>query len=272
MKRYGVIGNPIKHSKSPDIFSYIFKTLNINAKYYSETILDNNAFNDFIIKNKSIYSGFNITAPFKKQAYQIVDEIHSSACDLNSVNCIKIENGKLTGYNTDVYGFAMMLKNKQLNVENNTFLVLGNGASAEMVCSVLCDNYSNEINIWGRNIDKVKRFIEKFNEVKLSSNLIRDYRKQENKSYIVINCLPININKKSIDNILSYIPISNNELVIDLNYIDSKLIQKLKLLNCNIQTGYEMLLWQAIQSFEIWFEKYNGKVDYENIKKNIINE
>ena len=272
MKKYGVIGNPIKHSKSPDIFSYIFKTLNINAKYYAEEILDNNAFNDFIIKNKSIYSGLNITAPFKKQAYKIVDEIHSSACDLNAVNCIKIENKKLIGYNTDVYGFEMMLKNKQLNIENNTFLVLGNGASAQMVCSVLCDNYSNEINVWGRNIDKVKIFIEKINQIKLSSNLIRGYRKQENKSYIIINCLPINIDKKSTDNILSYIPISNTKLVIDLNYIDSKLIQKLRLLNCNIQTGYEMLLFQAIQSFEIWFKKYNGKVDYENIKKYITNE
>ena len=81
MKKYGVIGNPIKHSKSPDIFNYIFKILNINAKYSREVILDNNTFNDFIIKNKSTYSGFNITAPFKKPAYQIVDEIHSSACD-----------------------------------------------------------------------------------------------------------------------------------------------------------------------------------------------
>ena len=141
-----------------------------------------------------------------------------------------------------------------------------------MACSVLCDNYSNEINVWGRNIDKVKRFIEKINQIKLSSNLIRNYQKQENKSYIIINCLPINIDKKSTDNILSYIPISNNKLVIDLNYIDSKLIQKLRLLNCNIQNGCEMLLLQAIQSFEIWFEKYNGKVDYENIKKHIINE
>ena len=50
MKKFCVIGNPVNHSKSPDIFSYIFDTLNINAKYYTEEILDNDAFNEFIIK------------------------------------------------------------------------------------------------------------------------------------------------------------------------------------------------------------------------------
>tara|TARA_Y100001960_G_scaffold202009_1_gene211100 strand:- start:815 stop:1555 length:741 start_codon:yes stop_codon:yes gene_type:complete len=246
--------------------------MNIDAKYYVKEVLDDNQFDEFILKNKSTYSGFNITAPFKKNAYNIVDEGHSSACELNSVNCIKIENEKLIGYNTDIYGFEMMLRSKQINIENKNFLVLGNGASAETVCSVLANNNANEVNIWGRNVNKVKKFINNFNEIKLSSNLIRDYLKQENKSYILINCLPINIDQKSTDNILSYIPINNIELVIDLNYIDSKLMKKIRLLNCNIHSGYEMLLFQAIKSFEIWFETYREKVDFENIKKNIINE
>ena len=84
--------------------------------------------------------------------------------------------------------------------------------------------------------------------------------------------MPINIDKKSTDNILSYIPISNTKLVIDLNYIDSKLIQKLRLLNGNIQNGYEMLLFQALQSFEIWFENHSGKIKYDIIEKCINNE
>ena len=84
--------------------------------------------------------------------------------------------------------------------------------------------------------------------------------------------MPLNIDEKSTDNILSYIPSSNIELVIDLNYIDSKLTQKFKLLNYNICSGYEMLLFQAIKSFEIWFKNKPNKIEYNAIKKHIINE
>ena len=272
MKKFCIIGNPVNHSKSPDIFSYIFDTLNINAKYYAKEILDNDAFNEFIIKNKSTYSGFNITAPFKKQAYKIVDQIHSSACELNSVNCIENKNDKLVGYNTDAYGFEMMLKNRPEDLKNKIFLILGNGAVAQTVCSVLCDNYVNEIYILGRSVVNVKKFIQNINEIKLSSNIIEGYSYKKNRSYIIINCLPLNIDEKSTDNILSYIPISNIELVIDLNYMDSKLTEKFKLLNYNMCSGYEMLLFQAIKSFEIWFKNKPNKIEYNAIKKHIINE
>ena len=272
MKKFCVIGNPIGHSKSPSIFEYIFKTLNIRAKYYTQKIEDYNTFNEFIFKNKSIYSGFNITAPFKKQAYKIVDEVHSSACDIEAVNCIKINNGKLIGYNTDIFGFKMMVENQSLNINNKNFLILGNGASAKMVCLVLHSSYPKEISILGRNIKNVKNFIHDFNQTKFTSNSIREYKKGGNIPYILINCLPVNIDENSSNNILSYIPVSNIELVVDLNYVNSKLIEKLKLLNCSIQTGYDMLLFQAIKSFEIWFEDYCGKIKYDIIKNNIINE
>ena len=258
MKKFCVIGNPIKHSKSPDIFNYIFKILNINAKYSREVILDNNT--------------FNITAPFKKPAYQIVDEIHSSACDLKSVNCIEIKNNKMIGYNTDVYGFKMMLKNISYNLKNHIFLILGNGATAQTACSVLCDNFSNEISILGRNKENVKKFIQNIHEIKLSENIIKKYSYEKNKSYIIINCLPLNIDEISTNNILSYIPVSNIEFVIDLNYVNSMLTEKFKLLNYDIFSGYEMLVHQAIKSFEIWFENHAGKIKYDIIEKCINNE
>ena len=91
MKKYCILGNPIKHSKSPKIYDYIFKTLNIDARYDSYCIESDSLFKDFILKNKNHYLGYNITSPFKDLAYNLIDEVHSSACLLNSVNCIIIK-------------------------------------------------------------------------------------------------------------------------------------------------------------------------------------
>ena len=94
MKIYAILGNPIVHYKSTAIYDYIFKKLNINAQYDSHCIEADSSLKDFIYNNRK-YCGYNITYPFKNLAYNVVNQIHSSACLLNSVNCIKIHNEEL---------------------------------------------------------------------------------------------------------------------------------------------------------------------------------
>ena len=52
MKRFYIIGNPVSHSKSPEIFNYIFSLLNINAEYLSYNALNETLFDEFIFENK----------------------------------------------------------------------------------------------------------------------------------------------------------------------------------------------------------------------------
>ena len=117
MIKAAVIGNPIKHSRSPLIHNHWLRKSGINGSYEALFAENEVEFINLIKKLRvSGYSGFNITVPFKKIASEIVDERinnETSYCnkDLPAINTIKIENDKLVGYNTDYYGFSSVLFN-----------------------------------------------------------------------------------------------------------------------------------------------------------------
>ena len=84
MKKFCVIGNPISHSLSPVIFKYLFNFFNINATYDSVLIEDDKALVNFFKDNISLYSGYNITSPYKKIAFNSVNELAISIPPIKS--------------------------------------------------------------------------------------------------------------------------------------------------------------------------------------------
>jgi len=273
LKKFCVLGNPIKHSKSPDIFKYFFNDLNIKAQYEACFINNNASFKEFILQTKNVYSGYNVTAPFKDFAFNMMDEVHSSASSLESINCINIVDNKLVGYNTDYYGFEMLLKClNSINLTNKHFLVLGNGSTARTVSLALYNLFNKTIYLFGRNINNVNNFIELMNQRITFSNAIVPYKANSKAEYILINCLPINITDKDVNFIFNNILLENIEFLIDVNYVDNNLSNSLKDKNIQIVKGYDMLLFQALKNLDIWFDKkYSTKIDINKLRNNIFN-
>ena len=268
MKRYCIIGNPVKHSKSPQIYDYIFNQLNLKAKYDSHCIITNSLFENFIYNTKN-YMGYNITAPYKGLAYSLIDEVHSSARLVNAVNCIKIINNKLIGYNTDYYGFKKLLEKQKINFNDKKFLILGNGSTAKTVSKILINLYNAKIFIWGRNKKNINSFID-FNNNLNHSNSIRLYDKTQVDKYILINCLPFTINNIDVNNIFNNILFENIKLFIDVNYVNNILIDSVTKMNIKTISGKDMLLYQALKNLDLWFDdNYSKKIDFKTLKQNI---
>ena len=97
MKRLAVIGNPIKHSLSPLLHNWVFKTLNIRAEYKTIRI-KNEELPDIIqkIKNGKL-DGINVTIPYKEKIIDFLDEINPRAKSIGSVNCIMKSDYKIIG-------------------------------------------------------------------------------------------------------------------------------------------------------------------------------
>ena len=102
MKKYAVFGNPIKHSMSPLIHTYFAKSLNIELTY--EAILGN--IGKFQIEAEGFLKkgglGFNITLPFKQEAFNLAETRSDIAEITGSVNTISLNKGRVHGDNTDV--------------------------------------------------------------------------------------------------------------------------------------------------------------------------
>ena len=105
-KKFGIIGNPIKHSLSPVLHNYWFQKYNIDANYSIIDVQDVNGLPRIIeqIRDKEI-SGINVTLPFKQKIVAHVDIIVNDAEITSSVNTIYLDaQENIIGENTDVFG------------------------------------------------------------------------------------------------------------------------------------------------------------------------
>ena len=123
-KKFGIIGKPLSHSLSPQLHNFWFKKYNIKATYsLIETEVDQIGEVINNIKKKKLH-GINVTTPYKQTVIPYLDLIINDAQETTSVNTIYLNSdNKVTGENTDVYGFnnsfIKKLKNKDLLKKKN---------------------------------------------------------------------------------------------------------------------------------------------------------
>lgn len=153
MHLLGLIGNPLGHSRSPELFSQIFKKEGISDWQYH--LFPLHSINDLprLLEKHPDLRGFNVTIPYKTEILPFLNEISQEAREVGAVNTVSIRrNGNnyfLTGYNTDVFGFESLLVSAGAEISNRA-LVLGSGGAAKAVCYVL-KKYNIPYSIASRN-------------------------------------------------------------------------------------------------------------------------
>ena len=133
-KRFGIIGNPIKHSLSPVLHNYWFNKYNIDADY--SIIEANDEELPEIIKKikQGFYTGINVTLPFKQKIINHIDKAVNDAELTGSVNTVFLNSEKITiGENTDVYGLQAAYLKEIDNILNKKVLVIGAGGVSPSV-------------------------------------------------------------------------------------------------------------------------------------------
>ena len=183
---YGLIGEKITHSVSPQIHSMIFNKLNMKGYYHLLEFESKNlkaAMEGFkVIKPR----GINVTIPYKIKVMEFLDELSLGAKEIGAVNTLKFENGKTIGYNTDYFGIGMLFNKYDIEVKNKKAVILGNGGVAVTMVKYLLNSGINEITVVTRDVLKLKEN-SKFDDCKLISY---DEIKTIKKSDIVVNCTP----------------------------------------------------------------------------------
>src|SRR5688572_17455209 len=106
MPTFGLIGKSLGHSFSKSYFEKKFKTLGLsNHQYQNFELAKIDDLKNVLSENKDI-KGFNVTIPYKESIISLLDDLDPEAKKIGAVNCIKMTNNKLIGFNTDVYGFS----------------------------------------------------------------------------------------------------------------------------------------------------------------------
>lgn len=108
----GLLGYPVKHSKSPQMHNTAFEALGLDHVYMAFEVKEG-FIKEGLDALKTLNAvGANITMPLKTEVLEYLDDISEDAMIIGSVNTIKIEDGKIKGYNTDGRGFVKALQER----------------------------------------------------------------------------------------------------------------------------------------------------------------
>ena len=156
MKKYLVIGNPIKHSLSPKLHNYWIKQNNIDAIYEKKNITEKEL--ESIITNirDEKINGINVTVPYKQKIISFLDNVTPLAEEARSVNTIYKEKNNIIGDNTDITGFDLAIKNSNYELKNKKIFILGAGGVSPSIIVALRKNGVSKIILGTRTREKAE--------------------------------------------------------------------------------------------------------------------
>jgi shikimate dehydrogenase len=241
MKQFGLIGYPLGHSFSKKYFEEKFATENLQDNSFELFPIEKiETFTEIIATQKNL-QGIAVTIPHKEAVMPFLTEITDAAKAIGAVNCIKIIEGKTIGYNTDVIGFEKSLL-PLLQPHHTKALVLGTGGASKAVQYVL-KKISIPFLLVSRN--KTDNTITYEN---ISAEIIQT-------NTLIINTTPLGMmpNEEGFADI-PYHLLTSKHLLYDLIYKPEKtlFLQNGESQGCNIKNGFEMLILQAEENWEIW--------------------
>ena len=257
-KLYGIFGNPVAHSLSPQMHNAAFKHLKINASYLAfEIKLQNLALAFEAIRSLDM-GGVNITVPFKEEATKFVDEIPEDLDrGIDAINTVVHRDGRLIGYNTDAPGFLWSLKNDlNFNPVGKKVLLLGAGGSARAVAFALGSVEAEKVWIYNRTLERGLGLADyagkHFPGSEFEAVSVLDFLKSE-KVDLVVNTTSSGM--KADDALpLDLKLLAGKPAVFDVIYApaQTKLLKSAAALNLAHTNGLGMLAAQGALAFALW--------------------
>jgi len=233
--RFALIGDPISHSLSPALFRAAYP-----ESCHTYELLETSSIEEAIRRfHSEDFDGLNVTAPFKEAVLKFTNK-RDPLVDLIGASNLILKDGKIVfAYNTDFFGVTESIKSYVSH--GDKVVVLGCGgagrAAALAARSAGCD-----VTIVNRSSDKAKKFTERigieFNRIDMLKEKIKSCK-------LFINTISVHL---EILDRLDY----SGKIVLDANYRSPQLSFIEKRYNAKYISGKSWLLYQAVQSFQLF--------------------
>ncbi|MCT4580549.1 MAG: shikimate dehydrogenase [Flavobacteriales bacterium] len=244
--KLGLIGKTLAHSFSKQYFNDKFKQKALSGYSYKNFEMDTvDTIRDLVKEHR--LDGFNVTIPYKEAILPYLDHVDSSAQEIGAINTVKVdwseERFKLTGYNTDVFGFHQLIK-PFFKSRHERILILGTGGASKAVAYLLKKQYGATVMYASRKATNGAVI----NWEDINDNVIHFHK-------MIINTTPLgtfpNVNeapKIPLDKV------TNEHLFIDLIYNpkETLFLKNGKAKGAVVLNGLTMLHQQAEKAWEIW--------------------
>ena len=241
MRSFGLIGFPLSHSFSRRYFSEKFGRENLTDCNYELYPIGSVEELPVLLKLHPQLVGLNVTIPYKQQVLRYLTTKDEVVEQIGACNCIRIREGRLEGFNTDVVGFEESLV-RRLKPTHHKALILGTGGSSRAVEFVL-----KKRGIPFRYVSR-KPSVNNYSYEQLTPAIMETHR-------LIINTTPLGMYPAIHEAApVPYDAIGPEHYLFDLIYNPEKtlFLQKGEERGATIQNGGDMLIIQAEESWKIW--------------------
>ena len=244
MDKYGLIGYPLGHSFSIGYFNEKFQNECIDATYENFEIPSIENLTEILDSNPEL-KGLNVTIPYKEKVISYLDSISPEARAIGAVNVIKVTHKgnktELKGYNSDVIGFTQSIE-PLLERYHKKALVLGTGGASKAIIFSL-----KSLGIETLTVSRYERHgCVRYEDI--TPEMIKEYN-------VIVNCTPCGMYPQTDDcPNLPYEAMDSHTLLYDLIYNpdETLFLKKGKAQGATVKNGLEMLLLQALASWNFW--------------------
>lgn len=241
MEQYGLIGYPLGHSFSRRFFNEeFFPEHHIEAEYLNfeiekaELLLD-------VVKEHPMLRGLNCTIPHKQAIIPLLDSISPEAEEIGAVNVIRIREGRMKGFNSDIIGFMDSIR-PLLKSHHRRALVLGSGGASKAIWAGLKRFGIEPTQVSRRSGGNALTYGD------LTQEVMAEHE-------VIVNCSPVGM-FPHVDECpdIPYDMLTSRHLLYDLVYnpTETLFMKKGSAAGATVKNGLEMLRLQALASWKFW--------------------
>lgn len=242
MDKYGIIGYPLGHSFSRAFFTEKFQREHIDAEYVNFEIPSADMLPGIVQANPNL-RGLNVTLPYKEAVIPMLDELSDEAKEIGAVNVIRVRDGRLKGFNSDIIGFMDSIR-PLLKPWHQHALVLGTGGASRAIRVGL-----QRLGIEWTYVSRTPA-PGRLTYADLTSELMEHYQ-------VIVNCSPVGM-FPHVDACpdIPYQLLTGRHLLYDLVYNpqETLFLKRGAEHGAAVKNGLEMLHLQALASWRFWNE------------------
>ena len=235
----GIIGYPLDITLSPQMHKAAFEAQSIDGVYLSIPVEPTRV--EAVLNALRVIGcrGINVTNPHKETLLLFLNEFSREAKEVGAVNTVVFDKKGLTGYNTDVFGFEILLRSVASDLHNEHILMIGAGGVAKAAAYVLNRYNSAQLSITDLDNAKAATLAKRYDADVINTNTIQ--------SLLGTTDMVINASSADLQNDVTPF-LKRGSSYIDLNYkYPLHEIEGITIVN-----GLEMLLQQGVRSYEIF--------------------
>lgn len=242
MDKYGIIGYPLGHSFSRAFFTEKFQREHIDAEYVNFEIPSADMLPGIVQANPNL-RGLNVTLPHKEAVIPMLDELSDEAKEIGAVNVIRVRDGRLKGFNSDIIGFMDSIR-PLLKPWHQHALVLGTGGASRAIRVGL-----QRLGIEWTYVSRTPA-PGRLTYAELTTQLMEHYQ-------VIVNCSPVGMFPR-VDACpdIPYQLLTGRHLLYDLVYNpqETLFLKRGAEHGAAVKNGLEMLHLQALASWRFWNE------------------